>query len=73
MATHDELTPLHVGRIVHVVVDGECRDAVVEECDPTADSFSVIGLRGVGRSSFDRAGEYEGSWHYADHGEWRDE
>lgn len=73
MATHDELTSLHVGSIVHVVVDGECCDAVVDECDPMAEAVSRIGLQGVGPSWFDRAGEFEGSWHYADHGEWRDE
>lgn len=73
MATHDELTPLHVGRTVHVVVDGKCRDAVVDECDPSAETVSAIGLRGIGRAWFDRAGEYNGSWHYADHGVWRDE
>ena len=73
MATHDELIPNYVGRTVHLVVDGECRDAVIEHCDPKAETVSVIGLLGVGRSAFDRAGEFDGSWHYADHGQWRDE
>lgn len=74
--THDELQPIHVGLVVHVV-DGQhdCTSGVVTEPPVDARSFSALAIDDTVRH-FDRAGAFgqgiTGSWHFADHGEWRD-
>jgi hypothetical protein len=71
--TKDDREPLYPGLMVHVAgTEGECIDGLVT--DKVISTNSPLEIDGSVRY-FDRAGECEtgvpGSWHFADHSEWR--
>lgn len=68
--TNDEQTPNHVGRTVHVPTEGGCRTATITALLANT-SFVHVDDEERPRM-FDRAREGRFSWHYADHGLWRD-
>lgn len=69
--TNDEQTPNHVGRVVHVRTESGCRQVIITALG--ADT-SFVHVDGEARPRiFDRAREFSSNtWHYADHGLWRD-
>lgn len=78
--THDELEPLEPGATVHTVsrATGKCVSTLVHEVGKDKDGLNGLLVLGHDNRTafFDRAGQHgagvPGSWHYADHGEWRD-
>ena len=72
--THDELEPIRRGMIVHVCEGPyKCRDGYVT--DSRSETVSKLEIDKIARV-YDRAGAYDngipGTWHYADHGDWRE-
>lgn len=69
--TNDEQTPNHVGRLVHVTTEGGCRTATISALGANT-AFVQVDDEDRPRI-FDRAREHSlHTWHYADHGLWRD-
>lgn len=70
--TNDEQTPNYVGRVVHVRTEGGCREATITDLNPRNTSFVHVDDEERPRI-FDRARALSAhTWHYADHGLWRD-
>jgi hypothetical protein len=68
--TNDEQTPIAPGRWVHVVGHTGCLEVEVTDLHPH--NSAAVYVEGITHAVyFDRAMEIVGTWHFADHGKWR--